>query len=272
MKIIQLTDLHVCSTTDGASLDRRDRLQRCIRSINSHHADADFCIVTGDLADDGSLESYAILKDLLSELTMPVHLTIGNHDLRANFQNSFPANGRDEDGFTQFALDAGDTRILVLDTVVEGKIYGWLCEKRLRWLDAELGKAADRDVYIFMHHPAFPIGLRHHEKIGLVQSDAFQAVCNKHNNVKRIFAGHVHAEANVRAGNLYMSVCRGVSQHLLFEQWSPNATYIMHAPAYNVILTDKSGEAVHFYDLMHESPIFGTSSLPPELEWTGEPA
>jgi len=270
MKIIQLTDLHVCSTPDDSSLDRHDRLKRCIRSINSHHSDADLCIITGDLADDGSMESYAVLKELLSELVIPVQLTIGNHDLRKNFQDSFPGIPRDEDGFTQFVIDAGDSRILVLDTVIEGKIYGWLCEKRLRWLGRELSNAGDRNVYIFMHHPAFPIGLRHHEKIALVQSDEFINICTKHNNVKRIFAGHVHAEANVRSANLYMSICRGVSQHLLFEQWSPNATYIAHAPAYNVILTDKNGESVHFYDLMHESEVVGTSILPPELEWTGE--
>ncbi|TAN08039.1 MAG: phosphodiesterase [Rhizobiaceae bacterium] len=270
MKLLQLTDLHVSSVPDHSLLDTRDRLERCIRSIRSYHADADLCIITGDLADDGSAQSYGLLKEMLSELAVPVRLTIGNHDIRRNFQESFPDNPRDENGFTQFVIDMGDTRIIVLDTLAEGKIYGWLCDKRMRWLDRELGNAGGRDVYIFMHHPAFPIGLRHHQKIGLVQSQEFIRVCTRHGNVRRIFAGHVHAETNVRSGNLYMSICRGVSQHLLFDQLNANATYIAHAPAYNVILADEHGEAIHFYDLMHESGVVGTSMLPPELEWTGE--
>lgn len=270
MKIIQLSDLHICGTPDQPPLDRPERLSQCIRSINTHHPDADYCILTGDLADDGSLESYAVLKDILSELTVPVLMTIGNHDLRGNFQQSFPQIPRDENGFTQYVIDKGDIRLLVLDTVMEGKIYGWLCPKRLEWLERELAAAGSRDVYIFMHHPGFPIGLRHHEKIALVQSDAFVKICNRRGNVRRIFAGHVHAEASVRAENLYMTITRGVSQHLVFDQFSPDAKYIAHAPAYNIILIDKAyGDAVHFYDLMHDSPLVGEGTLPPELEWNG---
>lgn len=270
MKILHLTDLHICSIPDNPEFDRRQRLQRCVRSINRHHSDAELCVITGDLADDGLMESYRVLKEILGELSMPVHLTIGNHDIRENFQRSFPDIPRDENQFTQFAIDAGDVRLLILDTLAEGKIYGWLCDKRLSWLDRELGKAGGRDVYVFMHHPAFPIGLRHHEKIGLVQSEQLISICRKHGNVRRIFAGHVHAEANIRAGELYMSLSRGVSQHLLFEQWGANATYIAQTPAYNVILMEGGGESVHFYDLMHESPVIGKSELPPELEWNEE--
>jgi Icc protein len=270
MKIIQLSDLHICGTPDQPPLDRPERLRQCIRSINTHHADADYCILTGDLADDGAPESYAALKALLGELTVPVLMTIGNHDLRANFQDCFTQIPRDENGFVQYAIDHGDIRILVLDTVIEGKIYGWLCPQRLAWLDKELAAAGDRDVYIFMHHPAFPIGLRHHEKIALVQSEEFVEICSRHGNVRRIYAGHVHAEANVRAKDLYMTITRGVSQHLVFDQFSPDAKYIAHAPAYNIILIDEAfGDAVHFYDLMHESPLVGEGTLPPELEWNG---
>ncbi|WP_438754204.1 phosphodiesterase [Pararhizobium sp. O133] len=272
MKIIQLSDLHICSTPDQPPLDRRERLRQCITSINAHHADADYCILTGDLADDGSMASYAVLNEILSELVVPTLMTIGNHDLRNNFQRSFPQIPKDENGFTQYGIDGDGVRLLVLDTVIEDKIYGWMCSKRLEWLERELAAAASRDVYIFMHHPAFPIGLRHHEKIALVQSDEFVRICSRHGNVRRIFAGHVHAEATVRTENLSMSITRGVSQHLLFDQWNPHAKYIAHAPAYNIILIDKAyGDAVHFYDLMHESPLVGEGLLPPELEWNGEP-
>lgn len=269
MKILHLTDVHISRTSNHALPDTKSRLERCIESINRYHSDAELCVITGDLADDGSAESYADLRDMLAKLVVPVQLTIGNHDNRANFQSAFPSMPRDENGFTQCAFDLGRIRVIVLDTVLEGKIYGWMCEKRLRWLESELVRAGKKDTYIFMHHPAFPIGIRHHEKISLVQSEEFKEICTRHGCVRRIFAGHVHAEANIRAGDLYMSLSRGVSQHLLFEQWSPNATYISQDPSYNIILVDQSGEAVHYYDLMHEAQVVGTSALPPELEWNG---
>jgi len=61
MKIIQITDTHLMPRgTDLYGLDPCKRLETCIESINEYHADADLCIITGDLTDQGDREAYLI--------------------------------------------------------------------------------------------------------------------------------------------------------------------------------------------------------------------
>ena len=72
MKIVQLSDLHL--TAGGEALfgsSPRERLDLAIDSILQSHADANFCLLTGDLADAGSVAAYAALADALRRLPMP---------------------------------------------------------------------------------------------------------------------------------------------------------------------------------------------------------
>ena len=57
-------------------------LERCVRKILSLPRVPDAVVVTGDLTDHGTLEEYGLLGELLSPLTMPVYLGVGNHDDR----------------------------------------------------------------------------------------------------------------------------------------------------------------------------------------------
>ena len=71
----------------------------CIDDINDHHADAELCILTGDLTDAGEISAYEQLREHLSALSMPFHLMPGNHDDRDNLMKVFPEIPPDENGF-----------------------------------------------------------------------------------------------------------------------------------------------------------------------------
>ena len=59
MKIIQITDTHLMPRgTELHGLNPCERLEACIASIKEFHADAEICIITGDLTDQGLRESY----------------------------------------------------------------------------------------------------------------------------------------------------------------------------------------------------------------------
>ena len=69
MKIVQLSDLHL--TLPDAELFGSAplaRLELAIDRILADHADADFCLLTGDLADAGSDVAYASLAQALETL------------------------------------------------------------------------------------------------------------------------------------------------------------------------------------------------------------
>ena len=59
MKIIQITDTHLMPRgTELHGLNPCERLEACIASIKEFHSDAEMCIITGDLTDQGLRESY----------------------------------------------------------------------------------------------------------------------------------------------------------------------------------------------------------------------
>ena len=87
MKLIQITDIHYVPNGQRLhGLDPYERLELCINDINDNHADADLCIITGDLAHNGLIKAYESLRDILQTLSIPYHFMIGNHDNRKNFQ------------------------------------------------------------------------------------------------------------------------------------------------------------------------------------------
>ena len=69
MKILQVTDTHLVE--DGGTIygiDPVARLEACVAHINAHHADASFCVLSGDLTNEGTPGAYHILKAILAEL------------------------------------------------------------------------------------------------------------------------------------------------------------------------------------------------------------
>jgi len=164
-KIIVFTDLHILPEGGRIiGLDPSERLLCGIEHAIRHHPDADRIVCTGDLTHRGDTESYHRLRDLVSRFAVPVTLLIGNHDCRETFIESFPEAALDPNGFVQSAVDAGDWRLVFLDTLnappyeFPETYSGFLCEERLAWLDAELSAAAGRPVLLFLHHPPHDIG------------------------------------------------------------------------------------------------------------------
>jgi hypothetical protein len=63
------------------------------------------------------------------------------------------------DGFLQYAIEDHPLRILVLDTLEEGRHGGNFCETRAAWLSERLAEAPERPTLIVLHHPPIESGL-----------------------------------------------------------------------------------------------------------------
>src|SRR5690606_25677758 len=64
------------------------------RAIGRLEQAPDAVVMTGDLADGGHDEAYALLRELLAPLSMPVYLLVGNHDAREPLLRAFPDHAR----------------------------------------------------------------------------------------------------------------------------------------------------------------------------------
>ncbi len=195
MSFIQITDTHFIPKGQLLyGLDPYKRLQAGIDLINKEHNDADFVLVTGDLADLGDKEAYIQLQEVVAPLTIPIHFMMGNHDSRAPFREIFTNVAEIEGGFFQYAVETDTMRIVCLDSLIDipGVHQGQLCETRLRWLDAEIAATpSDKKLVIANHHPPFDLGIAEMDKIKLTDSDAFQEVLEKRKPDLLIF-GHIH--------------------------------------------------------------------------------
>ena len=58
--------------------------------------------------------------------------------------------------------------------------------KRLAWLEVELQRT-EKDVYIFMHHPPFDIGLPYMDRIKLDEAVTFGKLIANYKNIRHIF-------------------------------------------------------------------------------------
>lgn len=251
MKFIHLTDLHV--TPDTARLFGQDvnaNLRRAVEDIARHHSDALFCAITGDLTHDGDAEAYGVLKEILAPLKMPVHMTIGNHDVRAEAQRCLDLPV-DAYGFTQIAIPSPIGTLLMLDSKDEATHGGAYCDARQAWLRDALAEHRDVPVWIFIHHPPFPLSMPAMDQIRLRDDDsrALAEVLGTHPNVRHIFFGHYHRPVSgVWQGIPFSSHRSMMLQCGLEMAGGEEIAGIFEEPQYAVVLAEPGLTRVHLHD------------------------
>lgn len=222
MFIAQITDFHVCApgalVYDG--IDTNQHLRETVRRLNALSPRPDFVLGTGDLVDHGTVEEYLHLKEILSELQMPIYLTVGNHDDRGPFREVFGDQEylRGVSGpFLNYAFDAGDVRLIGFDTAVHGVSYGEACEERTAWLDAELSRHPDRPTVVFMHHPPFETGIWWMDAIRLRGSSRLAEVVRRHRQIRRIWCGHLHRSIFSEWAGVLCSISPSTAHHVSLD-------------------------------------------------------
>lgn len=196
--VAQLSDPHIGA--DWGDHDPVPRLAAVVRAAAELSPDA--TIVSGDLTEHDDPEEYATVAELLAPLGTPVHVLPGNHDSRAGLRAAFGLSGADDEP-VQYAAELGDgLRLVVLDSLLPGEGGGSLDAERLAWLDATLAEAPSSPTIVATHHPPVTTGVPGMDAIGLPVEDreALSAVLARHDQVRRVVAGHVHRSVTGSAG------------------------------------------------------------------------
>lgn len=248
LKFIHLTDTHLLAP--GATLyglDPAARLEQCVDAIAARHGDAEFCALTGDLAHLGEAAAYSFAVEALARLPMPVYPIPGNHDERDAFAAAFHSLHRDEHGFVQYAAEHGDAVFLMLDTLEPAEGSGGLyCEARAAWLEKAISSAGDRPVFLFMHHPPFPVGIPALDAIALGDPGPFEEVVAASNNIRHIFFGHAHRPISGHWRGISFSTLYGTSHQTRLDLVTTGACqYTTEPPAYAVALLDGDQLTLH---------------------------
>jgi len=258
MKFIHVTDTHFVTPGETLfGLDLRDRLDKCVASINASHSDADCCVWTGDIVHWGDAASYEHFREAIGALTIPSHLVMGNHDARDALRAVFPETPVDENGFVQYVLDKPAGRFVILDTIKAGSHAGELCGRRLAWLEARLAEAQDRDVYLFMHHPPFEVGVGALDSLRLDGADDFAAVLAGHPRIRHLFFGHLHRPVHGSWRGVPFSTLRAVSHAFRLDFGLSDKLIKTHEnPGYSVVLLRGDTVVIHDHSYLEEGTAF----------------
>jgi len=211
MLLAQISDLHVVRKGELAygRVDTAAMLRDAIEHLNRLDPQPDVVLITGDLADRGDPVAYAHLREILADLRAPFYAIPGNHDRVAAFRAAFadqrylPASSES----ILYTVDDRPLRIVALDSVVEGRTRGNVCDERLAWLDRTLSARPDAPTLVIMHHAPFITGLVHIDEVGMDRADALEAVIERHPQVQRVLCGHVHRATQIRFGGTIASSC-----------------------------------------------------------------
>ena len=255
MKIIHITDFHLVAPGETLwGLDPHARASACLDDIARWHGDADFCVISGDLTNQGDESAYDWLKERLKNFPLKTFLMVGNHDTREGFRQAFPETQKDENGFVQYAHKSDQGVFLFLDTLKGPVSEGEYCAARRGWLAGQLKAAADEPVWIFMHHPPFDIGIPYMDRIKLEEPEAFADIVEAHANIRHIFFGHVHRAAFIHWRGIPCTCLPGTNHQIPLNRESVGTPYSVEPPMYGVVLIEDDKTIVHFEPCLDRAP------------------
>src|SRR4051794_22757651 len=107
--LVQISDIHIGGNENGQ--DPLPRLEAVIESIRSLPNPPDAVLVSGDLTDHGTEEEYAIARQMLAWLEVPLHVLNGNHDDRGRIREAFDLPGEGDEPI-RYSVDIGELRLV----------------------------------------------------------------------------------------------------------------------------------------------------------------
>ncbi|CAI8735808.1 cAMP phosphodiesterase [Pseudomonas sp. IT-194MI4] len=225
--LVQLSDSHLFAEADATLLgmNTRDSLQQVIELVLKQQPQIDLMIATGDLSQDGTLESYQLFRDLTRQIDAPARWIPGNHD-----EPRIMAEAAVHSALLESVVDIGNWRVTLLDSAVPGSVPGYLQDEQLQLLVRSLSEAPQRHHLVCFHHHPVSIGCAWMEPIGLRNPEALFAVLDRFAQVRAVLWGHVHQEIDqVRNG---VRLIASPSTCIQFEPGSDDFKVSEQAPGY----------------------------------------
>lgn len=193
IRLLQITDCHLSKDDDAELLGVKtlESLDAVLEQVAKDRREPDLLLLTGDLAQDGSVDAYRKLKQRMSVFSCPQNWFAGNHDAREAMSQV-----ASHDQELCKVVRTGAWQFVLLDSLVPGKVHGKLEAKELDLLEQALSERPDLHTLVALHHHPVKIDSQWLDNIGLKNDQDFWAIIEKYQNVKAVLWGHIHQEVN----------------------------------------------------------------------------
>ena len=187
--VVQISDSHLRAEPNTPVDENPDAsLLATFDAVRDVHAD--LVLLTGDLADDGSLAALDRVRAVADEFASPILAVGGNHDDVANVCTVFGAAD---------TAKVGAWRIVGVDSVIPGEIHGAVDVDELT---DRLDRLDDRPTLIAIHHP--PRSPSTHPMFQLIGAEQMLAALRARPHVRAVVSGHLHEAFDRSDGSLQL--------------------------------------------------------------------
>ena len=193
VKILQISDIHLFATQSQSLLGICcwNSFQAVLEQIKNDKQDFDFIVISGDISQDDSPESYKLFVSAIEQnFNKPVFWIAGNHDvseLLAEHLNQKPFENSKK-------IITPNWQILLLNSQVVGAAHGKLADEEMHFVAESLALNPNLATLIFVHHNSIPVGCEWLDQHCMKNGAEFLSLLSKHQNVKAVICGHVHQE------------------------------------------------------------------------------
>lgn len=226
-RFVFATDMHVQPERGGV-----EGFKQCVSAINALDSKPEFVVTGGDLIMDALdvgidriKTQWSLFDECMKGLALPVHHTIGNHDVVGWSAKSVVKPGEQDYGKKMFSdrygagktyrsFDHGGWHFILLDSIGQNAdttdYKGWIDEAQLAWLKADLEKAGPSTPIILVSHIPFYSVWHQVLKGPQFHLDGKALVGNLHEfrtlfdryNVKLVLTGHGHIFERIELGRI----------------------------------------------------------------------
>lgn len=226
LRILHLSDTHFAG--DGGRhygvVDTAEHLRRALSHVG--HLLFDLVVVSGDVSEDGTEESY---RDVLEHLTpwaqargARLVFAMGNHDRREAFR-AVLGGGQPDAGESELpgielerpvasVVTEGGWRVIVLDSSVPGAGYGELDAAQKTFLREALAAPAEHGTVVVVHHPPVHAQTNLLQALALDEHDGRDLIdIVRGTDVRVVLSGHYHLPITEFVSGVAVTVAPGVT-------------------------------------------------------------
>ncbi|OAI49460.1 hypothetical protein AYO45_02530, partial [Gammaproteobacteria bacterium SCGC AG-212-F23] len=163
--------------------------QKLINLLNQKQVNPDLILLTGDLSQDQSAESYQHLAEMIKPLQVPAYCIPGNHDDSDVMYEVFPKYNIAIERY----IILKKWQIILLDSQKPDAVEGYLAPAQFKFLQKNLQQSPNHHTLLALHHHPVSVETTWLDNIGLQNAEAFWDALKDFTHVRAVLFGHVHS-------------------------------------------------------------------------------
>ena len=186
--------MHLMASTDDqlVGVNTEESFLSVLKLAQEESWPPDLIFLTGDLSQDGSIESYSRLIVHLKKLHIPCYVLPGNHDTPCTLTKLFTTPPVTYQPF----LHHKQWLFAFLNSETPGEEGGTLNETEITNLQQEINAHPNKHVLICLHHQLKAVGSKWLDSMAVTNPDSLIKVITEHSTVQGVIHGHVHQSYN----------------------------------------------------------------------------